>query len=105
MQMTPEERKDLEKWVAAGNSPYENGDWICYEGGGLVDFITAERMMKEQIEWFDSLSYEEQQELLHPEGEDRDVGEVGENTLASDDRELPFWSSAVKHLLLKWAKI
>ena len=54
------------------------------------NFINAERMMKEQIEWFDSLSYEEQQELLHTEGEDRDVGEVGENTLASDDRELPF---------------
>lgn len=86
MQMTPEERKDLEKWVAAGNSPYENGDWICYEGGGLVDFITAERMMKEQIEWFDSLSYEEQQELLHPERECCEAGEGGEKTLVSDDR-------------------
>lgn len=41
-------------------------------------------------EMFDSLSYEEHQELLHLERECCEVGEVGEKTLASDDRELPF---------------
>ena len=73
MEMTREEKKELRKWVAAGNSPYENGDYIYGENGWLLDFVRATRFVKEQMEWFNSLTPEEQaQELrdLHDEGED-----------------------------------
>lgn len=73
MQMTKEERKELRKWVAAGNSPYENGDYIYGENGWPLDFVRASRFVEEQIEWFNSLTPEEQaQELrvLHDDSED-----------------------------------
>lgn len=73
MEMTREEKKELRKWVAAGNSPYENGDYIYGENGWLLDFVRATRFVDEQMEWFNSLTPEEQaQELrdLHDEGED-----------------------------------
>jgi len=51
--MTTEERKALHEWVASGKSPYDNGDYICYEGGYPVDFVSAlrtwEEMNKEEI--------------------------------------------------------
>ena len=73
MEMTREEKKELRKWVAAGNSPYENGDYIYGENGWLLDFVRATRFVEEQMEWFNSLTPEEQaQELrdLHNEGDD-----------------------------------
>lgn len=45
--ITKEEFKDLKDWVKSGHSPYENGDYICYEGGGPVDFINALRLQEE----------------------------------------------------------
>ena len=33
MRMNADERKALHKWVASGRSPYDNGDYICTEGG------------------------------------------------------------------------
>lgn len=45
--ITKDELKDLKVWVKAGHSPYENGDYICYEGGGPMDFINAERFVAE----------------------------------------------------------
>lgn len=71
IQMTKEEKKELRKWVAAGNSPYENGDYIYDENGWPLDFVRASRFVEEQMEWFNSLTPEEQeQELrdLHNEG-------------------------------------
>lgn len=73
IQMTKEEKKELRKWVAAGNSPYENGDYIYDENGWPLDFVRASRFVEEQIEWFNSLTPEEQeQELrdLHDDSED-----------------------------------
>ena len=73
MEMTREEKKELRKWVAAGNSPYENGDYIYGENGWLLDFVRATRFVEEQMEWINSHTPEEQaQELrdLHNEGED-----------------------------------
>jgi len=67
MEMTQEERRELEKWVASGNSPYDNGDYVYGENGWPLDYVSAIRAVDEQIEWFRSLSPEEQQELLPPE--------------------------------------
>ena len=45
--MTKAEKDALYKWVASGRSPHENGDYVCYEGGYPVDFISALRMWEE----------------------------------------------------------
>ena len=62
--MTNNERKELHKWVAAGHSPYANGDYICNENGWPMDFVNAMRFEKEQLEWFQNLTEEEKQELI-----------------------------------------
>lgn len=63
IEMTREELHDLEEWVSSGRSPYENGDYICTEGGYPMDFISAERLQKAETEWFNSLSDDEREEF------------------------------------------
>ncbi len=65
MTMTNEERRELHKWVAKGRSPYDNGDYIYGENGWPMDFVSALRFVDDQLEWFASLSEEEQEALLH----------------------------------------
>lgn len=65
MTMTSEERRELHKWVAKGHSPYDNGDFIYGENGWPMDFVSALRFVDDQLEWFESLSEEEQEALLH----------------------------------------
>jgi hypothetical protein len=60
--MSQEERQELRHWVASGHSPYENGDYVCGENGLPIDFISARRSLNDYIEWFNSLSEEEQQQ-------------------------------------------
>lgn len=60
MDITPEELKELNKWVAAGNSPYDNGDYIYAESGWPMDFVNAMRFEQDQIDWWHSLTKEEQ---------------------------------------------
>jgi len=85
--MSCSERQELYEWVAKGRSPYENGDYVCGGNGDPLDFITALRDVKEQLEWFQSLNEEEQRELL-PRSEPQKDG------LLKDDidniEELPF---------------
>lgn len=64
MRMTSDERKELHKWVASGRSPYDNGDYICSDGGYPLDFVSALRFVEEQLEWYQSLS-EAEKEALH----------------------------------------
>ena len=45
--MTVTEKDALYKWVSAGGSPYDNGDYVCYEGGYPVDFVSTLRMWEE----------------------------------------------------------
>ena len=45
---TPEEKRDLSSWVRSGHSPYENGDYIVTDSGGLMDFIHARRFLEEE---------------------------------------------------------
>ena len=41
--------QDLKDWVKTGHSPYENGDFICLEGGGPVDFVSALRFQEDLV--------------------------------------------------------
>jgi hypothetical protein len=41
--MTPEERKELNKWVATGNNPYDNPYLLYRDDGHPMDFIDATR--------------------------------------------------------------
>ena len=59
MKMTKEERKNLHEWVSMGHSPYENSWSACYEGGYPVDYLSAEREMREELEYYESLTDEE----------------------------------------------
>lgn len=59
--MSKEERKELYKWVSEGRSPYDNGDYICWDGGIPLDFVSALRAEKELRDWFNSLSEEEKE--------------------------------------------
>lgn len=59
--MNKEEHKAFRDWVANGRSPYENGDYICGDGGFPLDFISALRAEKELQDWFDNLSEEEKE--------------------------------------------
>ena len=45
---TPEEKRDLSRWVRSGHSPYENGDYIATESGWSMDFIRARRFLEEE---------------------------------------------------------
>lgn len=63
--MNKEERKALHNWVANGRSPYDNGDYICGDGGFPLDFISALRAEKELQDWFDGLSEEEKETERH----------------------------------------
>lgn len=97
MTMTSEERRELHKWVAKGRSPYDNGDYIYGENGWPMDFVSALRFVDDQLEWFASLSEEEQEALLHnnePQYDtqmDEPVFCVGSYLCEADpDEELPF---------------
>ena len=95
MIMTSEERKELHKWVASGRSPYDNGDYICTEGGFPLDFISALRFETEQREWYQSLSEKEKKELTSDAAEystkTEEVMVKGSNYYQTDpDEELPF---------------
>ena len=43
-ELTQEERRELRKWVADGNSVHVNPGWMCSESGHPMDFITAIRI-------------------------------------------------------------
>ena len=45
---TPEEKRDLSRWVRSGHSPYDNGDYIATDSGRPMDFINARRFLEEE---------------------------------------------------------
>ena len=49
--MSKDELRELEKWVASGRSPYDNGDYIYSENGCPMDFVSAMRFQDEIYEW------------------------------------------------------
>ena len=53
--MSKDELRELEKWVASGRSPYDNGDYIYSENGCPMDFVSAMRFQDEMYEWWMSL--------------------------------------------------
>ena len=48
--MSKDELRELEKWVASGRSPYDNGDYIYSENGCPMDFVSAMRFQDEMYE-------------------------------------------------------
>ena len=56
--MTKSERRELYSWVAAGHSPYENGDWLYDEWGNPMDFVSALRFWEDppKPDWLDAPS-------------------------------------------------
>ena len=62
MTMMKDELRELEKWVASGRSPYDNGDYIYSENGCPMDFVSAMRFQDEMYEWWMSLSEEEREQ-------------------------------------------
>ena len=55
----------MEKWVASGRSPYDNGDYIYSENGCPMDFVSAMPFQDEMYEWWMSLSEEEREQELN----------------------------------------
>ena len=47
---TPEEKRDLRRWVNSGHSSYENGDYIVNDDGGPMDFISAQRFLEAEYQ-------------------------------------------------------
>lgn len=48
--LTPEERRELNKWVSEANKPADNPWYMAGENGAPLDFITAWRTMLEMEE-------------------------------------------------------
>lgn len=44
--MSTEEAQELQQWVQAGNSPYDNGWYITTEYGAPMDYISAKRILE-----------------------------------------------------------
>lgn len=59
MTMTKEELHELESWVAAGNSPFNNGDFIYEENGWPMDFVSAMRFVRDMMDELNESSVEE----------------------------------------------
>jgi hypothetical protein len=76
--MTDSERDELYKWVADGNSPYDNPSLYYTESGWPMDFIEARRFGEDSMEQMlathnnpersmsDSKSFENDQQLEYP---------------------------------------
>lgn len=62
--MSKEERKLLHEWVKNGNSPYENGDYVCDDNCQPMDFVNTLRFWEEMNEYYNSLTEEEKREFL-----------------------------------------
>jgi len=97
MPMTKEERKELEKWVSSGRSPYDNGDYIYSDGGYPLDFVSAMRVQQEEMKWFNSLSEKERAKYLQETHDSYDteidsvIHKVSDlNLSVESDEELPF---------------
>ena len=45
-------------WVRKGNSPYENGDYVCDDNCKPMDFVSTLRFWGEMQEYYNSLSEE-----------------------------------------------
>lgn len=59
--MSKEERKILHEWVKNGNSPYENGDYVCDDNCQPMDFVNTLRFWEDMREYYDSLSKEKRE--------------------------------------------
>jgi len=84
--MSKEERKLLHEWVKNGNSPYENGDYVCDDNCHPMDFVNTLRFWEEMNEYYDSLTEEEKREF---HGENRVSASIPEYTSDEEAFDLP----------------
>jgi hypothetical protein len=50
-ELTPDERKALHKWIADGNSVYDNAWGIASEDGNPLGFIEAFRLVDDMLSY------------------------------------------------------
>ena len=84
-QISAEERWELHKWVAAGNSVHDNPNYISGEDGWPMAFVEAFRADIALCEEMASLSSEELDEFYHQQDLGRDSPPKSDNLA-----ELPF---------------
>ena len=46
--MSSNEHAELRQWVMEGNSPYDNGWYLCDEDGCLLDYVSAIRIVHDE---------------------------------------------------------
>lgn len=90
-QMSKEERSLLHEWVSSGRSPYENGDYI-HGAGGLLDFISAYRIMQEIMDNPEGMSdLEDEIPVQYDTISDDIMRDISSLHLSDDaDADLPF---------------
>jgi hypothetical protein len=66
--LTPDERKGLRDWVAAGNSPYDNPYYYAGDDGGPLCFIETMRLVEDMRNFPENYSYcpEHPEAYLYP---------------------------------------
>lgn len=84
--MSKEERKLLHEWVKNGNSPYENGDYVCDDNCQPMDFVNTLRFWEDIRESNDSLTEDEKMELY---GENRDSVPISDCYSDEDGFQIP----------------
>lgn len=62
--LTSDERKELEKWVGAGNSPYDGTGFVYGENGWPLPFIEERRLINQAIRETAGMSPEEAAQYL-----------------------------------------
>jgi len=97
--MTRKERHLLHMWVRKGNSPYENGDYVCDDNCKPMDFVSTLRFWEEMQEYYNSLSEEEKLEFTDegtlsyediPDGTDESGFDIPTDLLEKVISEVPF---------------
>ena len=94
--MTNEERHLLHMWVRKGNSPYDNGDYVCDDGGYPMYFVSTLRFWADMQKYYNSLSEEEQREFrgegtpIEIPDEESDPFFISDELLEKIEQEVPF---------------
>ena len=84
--MSKEERKLLHEWVKNGNSPYENGDYVCDDNCQPMDFVNTLRFWEDMRECYNQLPIEERRAI---QGENETLVLVSHSQFDENGFQLP----------------